>query len=70
MIYLTHVRSVGDQNGVYQIVVRVSNRPFDHLAKKRSFNRAAWNEFVTKNGIMIHDYRSKCYRRASIRDLH
>lgn len=70
MIYLTPVRSVGDQNGVYQVVVRISSRPFDHFAKKRTFNRVAWNKFISKGGIMVHDCGSKCYRRASSADLH
>jgi hypothetical protein len=69
MIYLTHVRSSADQNGVYQVVVRVSHRPFDYFAKKRSFTRKAWNEFIAKADVMIHSYRTKCYRRTSPQDL-
>jgi hypothetical protein len=69
MIYLTHVRSSADQNGVYQVVVRVSNRPFDYFAKKRTFTRQAWNAFIAKVDVMKYDYATKCYRRTSARDL-
>jgi hypothetical protein len=61
--YVSSLRILRRTKILTKVWARVSTRPFDHKAKKRSFTARGWEILMTKPGVMHRNTSRVTYSR-------